>query len=285
VTAPDPDAVKAAVRDKNASRNECTLAMVRELALACPPGEGAEDPGTGGKRLVAALLGNPGLLEDEVWRLFTVPGVDREMRRNRFRRGLSAGTCWAEALARLAAQGHLDRGRLLDACLDSFLRDFPPNQVSWYAAVHDQLDPSAAEMAARSRRYLALLSAPGKPGLVIGQQGCRSLLDAGLLDVPAFLAASAAPLMHPQKSVVTVQLRLIGQVAARYPALRDSALAAAAQAFDHPREDLQAAALALIDKHGVPASDDARTTITELAALLSPALRPEAAALGLFPRT
>ena len=220
--------------------------------LFAPPGyDGprAEMLGTGGDRLAGVLLAQPDLLEHEVWRLFTDPGVGKEMEGSSFVTSwerLVTGDQWTAALAGLSAAGHLDRGRLLDACLDAFLRDFPPNHVGWYASFHAALAPSLAEKGARAGRYLALLSAAGKPGVSLGQRVSGELLDAGLLDAAAFLAASGAALAHPQKSVATTQLKLIGALAAASPPARAAALAAAAQAFAHPREDVQAAALKLI---------------------------------------
>ena len=283
--------IRLGVIDRPAAE-EYGLKMIKALAQAPPPMRRdnhispeaeAKAFGTGGDRLAAVLREDRGLLEDEVWRLFTIPGIGKEMEWKTYYGYLPVGDQWADALALVTAQGLLDRGRMIDGCLDAFLRDFPPNHVAWYATLHDRLAPSAGEKAERSQRYLALLAAPGKPGVTVGQRGCAQLLDADLLDVTAFLAASAPALAYPQKSVATAQLKLIGKVAARQPAARDAALATAAQAFGHQREDVQAAALQLIGKHGVPAGGDARATITGLAAFLSPVLRPEATALGLLP--
>jgi Family of unknown function (DUF6493) len=249
--------------------------------------------GTGGDLLARVLLGDPGLLDHEIWRLFTDPGVGHQMEDRRWVTSwdqLVAGDQWTDALVALAADGQLDRGRLIDECLAAFLRDFPPNHVGWYASLHDRLAPSPDEAAARWPRYLALLAANSKPGVALGQRACGELLAAGRLAPEAFLAASGAALVFPQKSVVTVQLKLIGKLAdgksaagAGGPAVRDLALATAAQAFAHQREDVQSAALKLIGKHGLPADEALRATVIELAAALSPVLASDAKALGLIP--
>ena len=118
------------------------VAMVRGLAQSPPlsgpmPTRGGErmpEPtGTGGDLLARAILADPGLLEHEIWRLFTDPGVGKEMEDFISWGQLRVGDQWADALLELAEAGHLDRGRLLDECLDAFLRDFPPNHVAWYA--------------------------------------------------------------------------------------------------------------------------------------------------------
>lgn len=230
-----------------------------------------------------ALLDDPGLLDDEVWRLFTVPDAAKDLHRGE----VDAGE-WldgpvqtlGQALAQLAEHGHLDRGRLIDACVDAFTRDFAPNRVAWYAIMHRRLDPSLPEMAARAGKYLTLLGVPAKPGVTLGQEVTGKLYQAGLLDAGPLLEASRPALMHPQKSVVIAQLKLISTIMKRDPAAGPQAAAAAAAAFGHERQDLQEAALALLRKHGIPAG----TPLAELrlhAAALSPSLAAEAAALGL----
>lgn len=223
--------------------------------------------------LTTPLHADPGLLDDEVWRLFSVPEAGAAL----------SYSAWGEVLATLAAESAIPRGRLLDACLGAFVRDFPPNHVGWYLELHDRLAPSPGEKTARTGQYLALLSASSKTGVTLGQRECGALLDAGVLDPREFLAASPAALLFPQKSAATAQLKLIGALIKARPDVRDDALAMAATAFGHEREDVQAAALKLIKKHGVPADDVARAAVESWAAALSPVLGPEAAALGLVP--
>jgi hypothetical protein len=226
---------------------------------------------------LTGLLDDPGLLEDEVWRLFTVPDAALM---------LAAGDGrWEDALVTLAERGRLDRDRLLDACLDAFTMDFAPGRVGWYVTFHDRMGPSLSEMAARAGQYLRLLATGAKPGLSLGQKACGRLLEAGLLAPEDLLAASGPALLFPLKSVAAAQLKLIAKVAAAQTPLTDRALASAAVAFGHERLDIQEAALKLIARWGLPEDEPERGTITELAASLAPALAREAAALGLPDRS
>src|SRR5215467_688131 len=215
------------------------------------------------------LLADPGLLDDEVWRLFTVRDAAWRL-----------GKDWADALATLAAEGHLDRDRLIDAALDAFTRDFPPNRVGWYAIVYDRLGPTVGETAARTGRYLSLLGVGAKPAITLAQRALDTLVSAGRVAAAVVLDASAPALLFPQKSVALAQLKLIGRVAMKDPVADAAAMTAAAQAFAHRREDVQEAALALIRKHGVP-GEPHRAQIAAHVEALSPALLGEAAALGL----
>jgi hypothetical protein len=224
-----------------------------------------------------ALLADPGLLDDEVWRLFTVPDAAAELARY--------DGCWEEALVALSEQGRLDRGRLIDACLDAFTLDFAPNRVGWYVTFHDLVNPSLEEMAARSARYLKLLATGSRPAIKLGQKTCGRLLGAGLLPPEDLLAASGPALLFPLKTVAAAQLKLIAKVAAAQTPVTDRALATAAMAFGHQQLDVQEAALELIARWGLPEDEPELGTITGLAASLAPALAREAAALGLPARS
>jgi hypothetical protein len=218
------------------------------------------------------LLADPGLLDDEVWRLFKVPGAARELAR-------CTGT-WEEALVTLSERGLLDRGRLLDACLDVFFtKNFAYGQVSWYVTFHDRMAPTLDEVTARTSKYLALLGTNFAQGVSLAQRACDRLLKVHRLPVADFLAASPRLLLFPQKGVAIGQLKLLGKIA-REPSLRPRAVATAAGAFGHARLDVQEAALDLIGKLGVPDGAEA-ATIAKHAASLAPALTGRAADLGL----
>jgi hypothetical protein len=218
------------------------------------------------------LLADPGLLDDEVWRLFEVPGAAPELARCK-------GT-WEEALVTLSERGLLDRSRLLDACLAAFFKDFAPAQVGWYATFHDRMAPTLDEEAARAGTYLALLGTNSAHGVTLAQRACDRLQTAGRLPAAEFLAASGPALLFPQKGVAIRQLKLLGKVA-KDPSLRPLALATAAGAFGHARVDVQEAALDLIAGLGVPEGAEA-AVIAGHAASLAPALTSKAAGLGLL---
>ena len=129
-------------------------------------------------------LADPGLLDDEVWRLFEVPGAARELAK-------CDGT-WEQALATLSERGLLDRSRLLDACLDAFFKDFASSQVGWYATFHNRMAPTLDEVAARTGKYLALLATNSAHCVSLAQQACDRLLTLARPASPLaeFLAAS-----------------------------------------------------------------------------------------------
>jgi uncharacterized protein DUF6493 len=246
-------------------------ALYQELRVHFP--EGPHEPRRDPVRLLSyrpldALLADPGLLDDEVWRLFEVPGAARELAK-------CDGT-WEEALATLSERGLLDRSRLLDACLDAFFKDFGSSQVGWYATFHSRMAPTLDEVAARTDKYLALLATNSAHCVSLAQRACDRLLTAGRLPLAEFLAASPPLLLFPQKGIAIRQVKLLGKVAGE-PSMRAVALATAAGAFGHTRLDVQEAALDLIGEFGVPAA-----VIAGPAAYLNPALTSKAVDLGLL---
>jgi hypothetical protein len=255
---------------------EYTLLMPSGISRTQLPGlaPGQEPP------ISQVLLAEPDLLADEIWRLFTVPDAGQvlEQADHRYEHDTVRQT-WAQALALVSAKGQVDRGRLIDACLDAFSADFHPNRVAWYGTMLAELDPTMDELADRAQRYVGLLATTSKVGVALGQAGIRKLLEAGRLDVRLLLDGCAPALLFPQKNIALAQLKLIDLVISKVPEEAGAAVAAVTAAFGHQRQDIQEAALALIDRHGIPAG--APLAEIRLRALdLSPGLRARAAQIG-----
>ena len=79
------------------------------------------------------LLAEPELLREDVWRLFEVETIAFKFDYYYDRRSSSKYETWPLALKRLADEGHLDRNRLVDACLSGLSTGFKNNVLSGYA--------------------------------------------------------------------------------------------------------------------------------------------------------
>jgi Family of unknown function (DUF6493) len=236
------------------------------------------------------LRADPGLLADEVFDLFAVEGAGGALRHqdgwvehsNRFAstRGMAPrpDRTWRVTLAKLAAERVVDRGRLLDACLGAFLRDFRPSELSWYAGFHSELAPDTDEMAARSATYLRLLAADGVAAGV-AQQAVAKLVKAGRIDPAEVVEASPPALARPEKKYVLGQLRILDAVARRSPGLAGRTAEQAAIALEHGRTDVQEAALDFIARHGRNLAPGVWERLRDAAAALAPSLRPRAEAV------
>ncbi len=97
-----------------------------------------------------ALLGDPGLLEHEIWRIFVnEPAPGSVQLFTATMQGVQPETTWDVALTELAKDGRISRERLLDAVLDGLSRDLHEMRARWFAYLHDRLDPTPAERAVR----------------------------------------------------------------------------------------------------------------------------------------
>jgi hypothetical protein len=269
-------AVRAGVIDRPPT-DRYTVAMAAGITQGLDAWETADS-------IYRSLLGDPDLLADDVWRLFEVDcGAElanaRVWTRDEGRPGLqpdrSAPNRWTYALTRLAAEGRLDRDRLLDASLDALLRDFRESSVGWYAQLHEALEPTAEERRARLDRYLALLASPSPAAMKEGLAGLKAVEDA--VDPQQLAGAAATPLTQKQKNLAVETLRLLERAAGRKSEAAPELLAAAALALGHERPDVQERALALLERHA--ASTDVRAAVLGYADVVSPLLRDRLVAL------
>lgn len=226
-----------------------------------------------------ALLADPGLLQSEVYELFDHEDLglwlahsendtgrdDADLRADR----------WSWVLADLAAEGHLDRARLLAAAHDALVRDITWNRRRWPAQVIDRLRPSLDELDRHQVRYLQLLSAGDSPGVRFGQSGVRRLLDAGRIDPADFLRGAEGPLLRKEKQIALEQLRLVAPFLDA-EATRDEAARVVGAALTHPRADVQRRALRLLGPHLVELSDGCRDELRSLLDSSAPSVRADA---------
>ncbi len=247
--------------------------------------------------LYQAVLDDPALLDDEIFRLFTVEGAGRslgivdgyieDVRQLPFGppprpKSERSPRTWRVTLRRLCDEGHLDRGRLLDACLGAFLSDFPPSQLTWYAGFHAELAPGHDETIERSATYLRLLAADAGSVVGLAQRVLAPLATAGQLDSAELIGASPPVLGRAEKKYVLAQLRLLETIAGRHPELSSQVLQAAALALAHRHADVAERAILFVGRHKDRLDAAVRQQIAEAARHMAPSLRaPAEKILGL----
>jgi hypothetical protein len=217
------------------------------------------------------LRADPGLLRDEVWRLFEYEGGGENSLANydRFARGEK----WSDALLSLVHAGRLPRGQLLRASLDALQRDFNHYRAKWFASFYDSLQPTSDELREHRADFLHLLNVSAPPIVAWAFEKVEKLHKAGVYPPAAAIAGVPPALRSRQKGIVKKALQLLERSAQQDQACgRDIALAATV-ALGHEAADVQEAALDVIDRWGETTDAELASLVAERAALLSPSLR------------
>ncbi|MFI7412783.1 DUF6493 family protein [Streptomyces sp. NPDC049627] len=184
---------------------------------------------------------------------------------------------WAEALARLTAEGLLDRTTTVDACVARLLRGGRAPDLRVFLSLLKALELTRDEQREHTADWMALAS--DAPSAVAGhaQSVLSSLALDGELTTQHLVEVSGAVLFRAEKKLVRAQLILLGKVIARDASAAEALLPAAAQAFGHDDSDLQERALKLVERHvGKVQGAQVRDELASAADQLIPVLRARA---------
>ncbi len=193
------------------------------------------------------------LLSGDVWRFFEVEGGGEDSLANHDKFLKRGQESWADRLKAYSDAGKLDRQRLLDASLDALERDFAQYRAGWYSRFHVLMAPTAAEMAARSGRYLRLLASSIPPTVSFALKRAQALDKVGAIDPGEMLAALEPALQARAKGTVTGALKLLLSAAKREPELRAAAAEKAVLALISEDAGVQGKALDTVEALGAEA--------------------------------
>ncbi|GGN62311.1 hypothetical protein GCM10010112_20330 [Actinoplanes lobatus] len=122
---------------------------------------------------------------------------------------------WTKALARLAADGVIDRQSLLDGCVQRLVAGDRPGSIRRVVVLHRLLDPTAEECAARRAECLAMLAGPESTVADLALRGLRRADDAGLVEIDTVAEAAFTVLLRKEKKLVRAQLDWLAAALAR----------------------------------------------------------------------
>ncbi|MEU6539994.1 DUF6493 family protein [Streptomyces sp. NPDC047000] len=187
---------------------------------------------------------------------------------------------WPGALARLTAEGALDRKAMVDGCLARLLRGGTPADARVFLLLLRLLDPTPEERREHTADWLALAADAVSPVAGHAQSVLAALTLDGGLSARQLAEMSGAVLFRPEKKLVRAQLVLLGKALARDRTAADELLPGVAQAFGHTDPDIQERALTLVERHLTSAGDaGTRDELSAMAEQLIPELRARAAGL------
>jgi hypothetical protein len=149
------------------------------------------------------------------------------------------------ALVRLARTDPEVGVLVLNGCLARLLRGGRPGDLRAYVALHEEMAPTAAEIAERCTDYVGLLCADLGTVAGFAQRCLRRAEEAGLIAPDTVLDASAIVLARKEKKLLTTQATWVRQAARRHPSHRAELLAL----LDSP---VKPASLPELVDYGVP---------------------------------
>lgn len=190
------------------------------------------------------LLSQPELMKG-VYRLFDVET-------SAFNREGELGYVWANTIIELCDQEHLDRSQILANSARGLHHPFVPMTIARIAWLHDHLKPNVEERKALEAEYLALLSSSFTPVLGFALGHLKGLAKAKKLNAEAFVQAFPRIVQCPVKGHVKTALSILKTAIDQQPGLRSAATLAAAGGFGHPHEDIQDAAVQLVERWAEP---------------------------------
>ncbi len=217
------------------------------IALIAAPG--TFDPAGSGDPMAALFASvldvlrlNPEL-QDDVWRIFEVEGAGENSLAAHDKYRARNTRSWSHALVALAADGTLDRDRLLDASLDAQQRGFAHFRAQWFSAFHEALNPTLDERASRSDRYLALSTGTVGPTVSMALKALATVQRAGRLDAANAVDGLGTALLTPAKGSALRALTLVTAAVHREPGLLSRATPHVVAALGHPALEVQRAAV------------------------------------------
>ena len=185
---------------------------------------------------------------------------------------------WPAVLARLAAEGVVERAVLLDHCLARLLRGGARTDQRAFLKILQALAPTDEEYTGHVRTLLGLLEGDST---VAGhaQQVLAALDAAGRIGPDLLGEASPVVLFRPEKKLVRAQLSWLDRAARTAPDRAGPVVEAAACGLGHPDRGLQEQALKVVARHLPAAGDALLPVLRDAAALLDPAHHARAAEL------
>lgn len=198
------------------------------------------------------LLERPETLHEHIWTLFQEEtDIYMAGRYHFFGKDVnSTGFHWQPLLVQLAAEGKLDRKRLLRESLLASNKNFNKNLSGWYAEITSLLLPTKEELLELQPELFAVLNSPHSKPVNEALQKLKFIAQEKELDSAALLDAAPVVLCSKTKTTVTTALMVLEQAAKSNPDLQVPVATTCCQALVHADESLQTRAARIIVKYG-----------------------------------
>ncbi|MET0715559.1 MAG: DUF6493 family protein, partial [Mycetocola sp.] len=206
---------------------------------------------SGTPTLVELLRADPELIDQEIWRLFEVPGRPSCGLGPPDRNGKDG---WITAFVTLADDGEIDRMRLLDTTLDALARDISQYQTRWFVALWQALEPTNEERATFQDSLLHLITHPVNTVVRFALGELTRLEYVGGVDAARFCAEIDGAVITGSVDVAQAALSVLARLAQRDPTNATTAAVPLASGLLHANVRVRQTAARLLDQS--PARDE-----------------------------
>ncbi|MEU8664025.1 DUF7824 domain-containing protein, partial [Actinoplanes philippinensis] len=158
-------------------------------------------------------------------------------------------TSFPAAIARLVAEGRLERRAIVDATAGRLARGDRPGALRPFTLLHEALAPTPDELSRHTASYARLAGDAPSPVARMALAALRTLGEHGLLAISSVIEAGDGLLARKEKVLVKAALTWLDEIARRSPEHAGEILATVAAAFDHQSLDVQERAIAVATRH------------------------------------
>lgn len=157
---------------------------------------------------------------------------------------------WIPALTQMAAEGKIDRQRLLRESLLASNKNYNKNLSGFYMDLFSALFPTNAELMALQPELFSVLNAPHSKVVNESLQFLKTIAGDKNFDSDSLLAAAPVFLNSKTKTTVSAGLMLLEQIAKKHPGKQEGTAILCTQALVHADDGLQTRAAKLISRYG-----------------------------------
>ena len=198
------------------------------------------------------LLERPETLEEHIWYFFEEE-TELHMAGRYKHFGENADLSkigWIPALTQMAAEGKIDRQRLLRESLLASNKNYNKNLSGFYMDLFCALFPTTAELIVLQQELISVLNSPHSKVVNESLQFLKTIAGDKNFDSDSLLAAAPVFLNSKTKTSVAAGLMLLEQIGKKHPGKKEDIALLCTQALVHADDGLQTRAAKLISRYG-----------------------------------
>ena len=198
------------------------------------------------------LLERPETLQEHIWYFFEEETeLHLSGRYNHYGENADLSKIgWIPAFTKMAAEGRIDRQRLLKESLLASNKNYNKNLSGFYMDLFIALFPTEAEIISLQPELMSVLNSPHSKVVNEAIQCLKTIAGDKHFDTDSLLAAAPVFLNSKTKTTVSAGLMLLEQIGKKHPDQQGMIAVISTQALVHADDGLQTRAAKLISRYG-----------------------------------